>query len=36
MIAINGYETMTTFWAECSSADTFGVKAVKEIGRAHV
>lgn len=28
MIAINGYETMTTFWDDFSIADRFGVKAI--------
>ena len=33
MIAINGYETMTTFWDDFSIADRFGVKAVKDTYR---
>ena len=30
MIAINGYETMTTFWDDFSIADKFGVNAIKD------
>lgn len=33
MIAINGYETMTTFWDDFSIADRFGVKAVRDTYR---